>query len=343
MSSTQISKSDKQGLYKSLLDNKVFKIYEIDENPRIPKTKYDVNLENITKLFTTTQTSAATNLQNLVLNTISEKVAEFDTISYLLLSLSPIWNYLLGHMQNQTQKHTSVTWSAETSRIRHTSTKFGTKSILFIDRLTKDNVEKIRNVFKLCIKNGLKYDTLVVLFYDEDGYEELMKYYKSELNIVPILRLSIMLNYYESAKLINDYQVESVKFQQETTYNDVIRILKNEHRITAKTFNYQSKHSKYITNNTQLLKLLNIFNVSLTIDGDDYPKYFQKAIQTNNNYSKDTNSKDTNSKDTNSKIDNSKDSKQKQEITKYNESLLLIENIDTTFNYVKLIMDCKLY
>jgi hypothetical protein len=346
MSSTQITKSDKQELYKSLLDNKVLKIYEIDEKPRIPKSKYDVNLENITKLFITTASTSdtstpSTTLQNLIINTLRESVKQFDTTSYLLLSLSPIWNYLLGQMQTITQKHTSITWSAETSRIRHTSTKFGTKSILFIDRLTKDTIEKVRDVFKLCVKNGLKYDTMIVLFYDEDGYEELMKYYKQELQIVPILRMSVILNYYETSKLVNDYLIESVKFQQETTYNDVIRILKNEHRIGAKTFNYQSKYAKYVTNNKHLLNLLNIYNVDITIDDLDFIKYCQKHTQLTDNEKKTAINKKSNNNSTKSTQNKTPTPTpiQSEKLSKYNNSIPLIENIKTSFNYYKLVIN----
>jgi hypothetical protein len=324
--STQISKSDKQELYKSFLDNKVFKIYEIDEKPRIEKTKYDVNLENITKLYANNSTYAQT-LETLILSTLNEKIKNYETISYLQLSLSPIWNFLLGKMQTVTQKHTSITWSAESSRIRHNSTKFGTNSILFIDRLTKDTIGKIRNVFKLCIKNGLKYNTLVVLFYDEDGYEELIKYYKSELYIIPVIHLSFMLNYYETSKLVNDYQVESVKFQQETTYNDVIRILKNEHRNTAKTFNYQSK------------------NVNTTLDDLTFDKYLSKYTQL-------TEEEKTKVKTyTDKKKNNDKTNNQTVETTtklsplaqvklnKFNTSIESLETITTAFDYSTLMLN----
>ena len=344
MSSNQITKSNKQELYKSLLDNKVIKIYEIDEKPRIPKSKYDVNLENITKIFTTTSISTSastpsTTLQNLILNTLRETIKEFDTTPYLLLSLAPIWNYLLGQMQTITQKHTSVSWSAETSRIRHTSTKFGTKSILFIERLTKNTIEKTRDIFKLCAKNGLKYDTMIVLFYDEDGYEELMKYYKQDIQIVPVLRMSVILNYFETAKLVNDYLIESVKFQQETTYNDVIRILKNEHRIGAKTFNYQSKYAKYVTHNKHLLNLLNIYNVDITIDDLDFIKYCKKHTQLTDNEKKIATNKKSNNNSTKDAKNKTLKPTQLAKLNKYSNSIPLIENIITSFKYYKLVIN----
>lgn len=344
---THITKNDKKELYKSIYNNNVFKIYEINEKQSNSKAKFDINIENITKCYSTILNSNTSNNMGLLLNsfissTLLENIEDFEETNYLLLSLSPIWNYIFGTLQTQFNKHTSITWSSSTNRIIHTNIKFGTKTILFIDRLTKDNINKLLNIFKLCIKNGLKYNTLVVLFYDEDGYEELLKYHKPTLNIIPLLKLSLLINYYEKEKLINDYQVESVKFQQETTYNSIIKELKNEHRINAKTFNYQSKHAKYLCNNKHLLNLLNIYNIKLNLDGLDFIKYFKNTKLTDTEIKKITNNLDKFKSQT-----DKQNAKQKQlqhaQITKYNTLNKLIENITVSFDYSKLIIDGKFY
>lgn len=319
----------KQLIYKSFLDKKVFKVYDMDEKPTNTNDKYDINLENISALCHTNNL-----IIDLLKNNIKTSIPDFTETQYMYLSLSPIWNYLLGKISSDSEfnNHTSVTWSSSTQRTRHTSTKFGTKCVLFIDRFTKDNIEKLKTVFKHAIKNGLKYDKLFVLFDDEDGYIELVKYFKTGLTIIPIFKMSILLNFYEMTKLLNEYQIESIKYQQETTYNNVIKELKMEHRILNKKFNYQSKACKFLLNNKKLLKLLGINNINLNLDSLSLTEFIKKNTTLTNNEKQQSNNNNNSS---------SKNIKNTTEYRKLEDAFNLFENLDVSFQHNKLIIDLK--
>jgi hypothetical protein len=318
MSDNTSIKYMKHKLYKLFINNKIIKIHDIDDKPKY-KYSYEIQLGNISKIYHDNQ-----NIINVINSILEENITNINDDD-LFMSLSPVWNYLLPFINNKYNNHISITWSNNLLQKRHNTTKFGTNSILFIDRLTIENVEQLKQFFLLAAKNGIKYNYIVLLFDDEYGTKELIKYYKPNLQIISIFKLKLLLNYYENEKKLNDYQIESIRYQQDLIYNKVITILKNEYRIAAKTFNYQSKHDKYIIHNKKILHLLNSDISNIKINNKDLELF----LDTSSTFKKNEN---------NLNVDDEYKNR-KNGYKKLQNNINLIENISYKLRFNKMIVN----
>ena len=329
-----MSKEYKKEIYKILLNKKIFNPYEINKKPVEYENNYELNLLNLGNVCNDTNL-----VDDLIFNFLDEEIEDFSESNYVLISLSSVWNYLLGEIQYD-DKYVFLLWSLDViTKFRLPSNKFGAKCIVFIDRLNEENVAKLKLVYNLCKKNDLEYKNLVVLFDDETGYKDLVKYNNLELNILSIFKLSLILNYYELENLINEYQLESIRYNKDITYNKNIVKLKNIHRVNNKTFNYQSKHNKYILNNIKLLNFINALFIDKSIIINNLPllNYIDKSSNLKKSNMEQINLLEKSNKSTHF-IENSK---KQMQIDNYNYNFNLVNNFSVNMYYCRFIVDLR--
>lgn len=247
----------KQDLYKDFIKCKILNVSDIGESNPSTKTKcaYTLNLNLLPQLLATNNdyNQLLDTLINNKLNTTSSDTS--DNTNTVNMCLSALWAYLCKGNDNLSN-NISLHWVNNTNTKKHPNIKLGSTVMLYIDSFNESTLLHLKKVMQACKLNSFKVSCIVCLFNELNGYDELFKYDYSSVDIKYIFEINYMVDYYEKERILNTYQIENIRYNQDLAYNKVITTLKTRHRIVNSTYNYQIRAGKYYLTNINLVKLM---------------------------------------------------------------------------------------
>lgn len=245
----------KQDLYKDFINYKLFTVSDIGDSNTKTKDAYTLNLNLLPHLLSTNNdyTQLLNTLINNKLNTTSSDTS--NNTNTVNMCLSALWAYLCKGNDNLSNT-ISLHWVNNTNTKKHPNIKLGSTVMLYIDSFNESTLQHLKKVMQACKLNSFKVSCIVCLFNELNGYDELFKYDYPSVDIKYIFEINYMVDYYEKERILNTYQIENIRYNQDLAYNKVITTLKTRHRIVNSTYNYQIRAGKYYLTNINLVKLM---------------------------------------------------------------------------------------